>query len=55
MWFKDQFGASVATRVQFGLRERVLRAKVQISVTVVTLPGSPETGSPALSRTTSIC
>jgi hypothetical protein len=32
----DQFGLRVATSDQFGSRWRVLRAKVQMSVTVVT-------------------
>lgn len=41
---------SVATSFQFGSRDVVSRAKVQMSTTSLTLAGSPSTTSPDLSR-----
>src|SRR5262249_6206742 len=53
-WPGDQLGLRVATRVQLGSREGMLREKVQISVTVVTAEASPSTTLPSLSRVTLI-
>src|SRR5579871_3572193 len=44
----------VATRVQFGSRERMSRAKVQMSVTCTVLFGSPSTTAPCASFTAMI-
>src|SRR5262249_14375347 len=53
-WPRDQPRPPGAPRVQLGSRERMLREKVQISVTVVTAEASPSTTLPSLSRVTLI-
>ena len=52
---RAQFGLRVATKVQFGSRLRVLRAKVQRSVILVTWFSSPSTTLSSASRVTLIC